>query len=69
MNGVGHAPTASLSVLLNVSYHKVHDYIWFRAGDLKGFRDSKAFMKLRGWTCLGTPPGDILLSVNECILS
>ena len=36
----------SWSVLLNVSYHKIHEYIWFRGRDLNGFRDIKTFMKM-----------------------
>ena len=36
----GHTP-----MLLNVSYHKKHDYIWFRDKDLNGFRESKPFIK------------------------
>ena len=35
----------SLPVLLNVSSHKKHEYIWFIFGDLNGFRDIKLFMK------------------------
>ena len=27
----------SQSVVLNASYHKKHEYIWFRGGDLNGF--------------------------------
>ena len=35
-----------LVMLLNVSYHKEHDYIWFRCGALNVFRDIlKPFMK------------------------
>ena len=34
MNGVG---GPSQSVLLNASYHKKHEYIWIRGGDLNGF--------------------------------
>ena len=36
--------TSSL-VLLNASYHKKHEYVWFRGGDLNCFRDIKPFMK------------------------
>ena len=25
------------SVSLNLSYHKEHEYIWYRGGDLNGF--------------------------------
>ena len=60
-------PVASLSVLLNVSY--VNDYILFRGGVLNEFRDSKPFIKWRGWACSGIPPWDILVSVIECVLS
>ena len=38
-------PGDILVMLLNVPYHKVHDYIIFRRGDLNAFRDIKPFMK------------------------
>ena len=33
------------SVLLNVSYHKKNEHIWFIGRDLNHFRDIKPFMK------------------------
>ena len=36
---------SSLSVLLNVSYYKMHEYILLSGGDLKSFQDSKLFVK------------------------
>ena len=34
---LGMPQATSLSVLLNVSYHKKQEYTWFRGGDLNGF--------------------------------
>ena len=34
-----HTRGDSWSVVLNVSYHKKHEYIWVSGGDLNGFRD------------------------------
>ena len=48
----------SLSVLLNVSYDKEHDYTWFRGWDLNGFRDIKPFMKLMVGEIPGHSPGE-----------
>ena len=45
MPGSGHAQGASWSVLMHMSYHKEHEYIWLRGGDLNRFRESKPFMK------------------------
>ena len=42
---IGTPMATSLPVLLNVSSHKKHEYIWFIFGDLNGFRDIKLFMK------------------------
>ena len=33
------------SVLMSEFYHKEYHYIWFRGGDLNGFRDIKPFIK------------------------
>ena len=41
------------SVLLQFSYYKGHDYIWFRDGDLNGFRDITPFTKRMGWDFKG----------------
>ena len=38
---MAHRPGDILVMLLNVSYHKEHNYIWFRGGDLNVFRDNK----------------------------
>ena len=46
-----------MSVLLNVSYYKIYEYIWFKGGDMNGFRDIKAFMKWRGWGLDGHATG------------
>ena len=34
------------SVLLNASYHKKHECIWIRDGDLKGFQRYQAFYEV-----------------------
>ena len=43
VKGVGHAlggvQRDPMSGSLNVSLHKKQEYIWFRGGDLNGFRD------------------------------
>ena len=57
----------SWSVLLNVSYHKEYDYLWFRGGDLNGFRDIKTFMKLMGGKYPGTAQEDFPFNVIEYI--
>ena len=33
----GHDRGFSRSVLSNVSYYKIHEYIWFKGEDLNGF--------------------------------
>ena len=59
----------SLSVLLNVFYHKKHEYIWFRGGDLNGSRDIKPFMNWMGWGIPGHATGYYPVSVIECFFS
>ena len=39
----------SSSVLLNASYHKKYEYVWFMGGGLYSFQDIKPFMNLKGW--------------------
>ena len=51
-------------VLLNVSYHKICQYKWFRSGDLNSFLDIKPFMSMPGHIL-----GDFPVSVIKCILS
>ena len=60
---------SSLSVLLNVSYNKIHEYIWFRGGDLNGFRDIKPLGSKWSGACPGTPLDDFPVSLIKCILS
>ena len=47
----------SLQVLLNVFYHKKHQYtcIWIRGGNLNVFQDIKHFMNEWGGACPSTP--------------
>ena len=35
----------SSSVLLNVSHHKKHEYVWFRDDNLNSFKDVKPFIR------------------------
>ena len=53
------------SVLLNVSYYKTPEYIWFRDGDRNGFQDIKPFYEVKG---VGMPLGDFPVSDIECLL-
>ena len=46
--GWGISPGESWSMSLNSSYHKEQQYIWFRGGDLNGFRDIKSSVNWRG---------------------
>ena len=34
-----------MSKLLNVSYHKIREYIWLRGGNLNDFRNIMPFIK------------------------
>ena len=46
----------SWSVLLNLSYYKVHVYhIWFMGGDLNCFPDIRSLISGRGGAFIGTP--------------
>ena len=58
---------SSPSVLLNVSCHKKHEYVWFMGGYLNEFRDSKLFSKLKGWGMTKHAHGDVPISVIECV--
>ena len=66
---IGTPAETFLPVLLNVSCHKIQEYIWFMGGDLNSFEDIKLFMKWKGWGMPRHPTGDILVSVIQCFLS
>ena len=46
MKGVGHVWG---DILVGVTEHKEHDYMWLLGGDLNRFRDIKPLMKWTGW--------------------
>ena len=54
VKGVGHAwaQPREFPELLNVSYHKKQEYIWFRGGDLNGFGDIRTLRIGWAWACL-----------------
>ena len=73
MKGWGYAPGGPpgnpCSVIMNDSYHKEHEYIWFRSGD-QTFLRYKAFYEVKG---VGHAHRRIQrgpkICVTECLLS
>ena len=52
----GEYPRGPGSVLLDGSYHKKQEYLWFRSWDLKMFFDISPFYEVNGWDMpLGDP--------------
>ena len=67
MEEVGHDSCGETqSVSLDLSYHKEHEYIWFRGGDLNGFVRYYTINEVEG---VGHAHGGFPVSFIGCILS